>query len=668
MRLICIVIFSFSLNLILSCSTPGYFKSKEEIIELSGRETLPTSDEFPGIGSIVLYEENLDDYVKAPTVTSTYYKAKLILNNDDSSSADYIYLAPESETTKILARVISPDNTIKELDDTELRVSSTIEGNNKLSNVKIIKISYPPIPENSILELFFQSKEDELIRGYSEYFLQNENEYKFLTKLIVRLPLIKRKSNIGIGLVRTNLWHDIIRPPVWSKSIKYGGVDSSSDEEVIYGTKFNDYFYLFRNIEQLKPEPLMPPDFISVPNIKYCIFKEEGWDYYADIYYFQYFLPAIAGYQELKPYALELVRGCTDDIDKIRNLYNYVSGMRFENIPFGVKSIHPAKPTDVIKRHYGDSKDKSALLVALLRSIDITACPVLAVTKDYRDIDLNFPEFAFDKMIVMARTVEGREIFLDPTITHCPINQLSVDLEGTNLFVIENEGKYSFKNVKCSEAIDNRIIYSVDIVFDSLMKAQYEVYIRFYGEKDLRYRNNIFKMEYIESIKYIKEMLDSSKFAIDLQNLEISNFYDVNNPFTVHFTIRTNKAAIHDGNSFILDYDIFRLDEYGLSNISKNRHYPVYLDYAYSVGKNISITYDTSKFILKNAPRAFNIGDNNITYSKSNETSSGKITLNEQFYVQRPLIPVIEINSLKDIIDSIITATKERIILTEMKH
>lgn len=82
----------------------------------------------------------------------------------------------------------------------------------------------------------------------------------------------------------------------------------------------------------------------------------------------------------------------------------------------------------VVSRAWGDCKDKSPLLVDLLREVDIEALPALILLADDRRIDPQFPspnQFNHEIVAVPAGEVEvteedpmaGGYLFLDPTQT-----------------------------------------------------------------------------------------------------------------------------------------------------------------------------------------------------------------------------------------------------------
>jgi len=89
--------------------------------------------------------------------------------------------------------------------------------------------------------------------------------------------------------------------------------------------------------------------------------------------------------------------------------------VRYLGIEMGPSSHRPHPPDQVLRQRFGDCKDKSLLLVALLRAIGIDAAPALVDTVRGRGLDETAPSpFAFDHAIVHAR-VDGRELWIDPT-------------------------------------------------------------------------------------------------------------------------------------------------------------------------------------------------------------------------------------------------------------
>lgn len=91
--------------------------------------------------------------------------------------------------------------------------------------------------------------------------------------------------------------------------------------------------------------------------------------------------------------------------------------IRYLGIELGTNSHRPHPPAQVVARRYGDCKDKSYLLIELLRALGIQAVPALANTRLREGVARLWPSaWAFDHVIVRAQ-VEGKPRWVDPTRT-----------------------------------------------------------------------------------------------------------------------------------------------------------------------------------------------------------------------------------------------------------
>jgi transglutaminase-like putative cysteine protease len=91
--------------------------------------------------------------------------------------------------------------------------------------------------------------------------------------------------------------------------------------------------------------------------------------------------------------------------------------VRYFGMEMGINGHKPHSPAQVLKRRYGDCKDKALLLVSLLRASGIEAAPALANTRERAALDGFLPTpYAFNHAIVHAR-IGGKDRWLDPTLT-----------------------------------------------------------------------------------------------------------------------------------------------------------------------------------------------------------------------------------------------------------
>jgi hypothetical protein len=100
----------------------------------------------------------------------------------------------------------------------------------------------------------------------------------------------------------------------------------------------------------------------------------------------------------------------------IRELVDYVQNdIRYYGIAIGQNSHRPHPPAVTAERRFGDCKDKSVLLAALLRQRGIAARPLLVSTQYGGAVGDMLPSpSAFDHAIVEFEW-DGRRIWIDPT-------------------------------------------------------------------------------------------------------------------------------------------------------------------------------------------------------------------------------------------------------------
>jgi len=173
------------------------------------------------------------------------------------------------------------------------------------------------------------------------------------------------------------------------------------------------------------PEPFLPPD---VPRFPQIVFSTgESWASVA------------AGYAELFEPQLkteqleELVRetlGNENDRNKVAALLlkKVQERVRYTGVEFGQAAIVPRTPRETLARGFGDCKDQSALLVAMLRVAGIPAHVALLRSGRGADVRPGLPGLGFSHAIVY---VPGQQpLWIDPTARYVPPGELPIADQG----------------------------------------------------------------------------------------------------------------------------------------------------------------------------------------------------------------------------------------------
>ena len=144
----------------------------------------------------------------------------------------------------------------------------------------------------------------------------------------------------------------------------------------------------------------------------------------------------------VSPQMRELVARSTeaseDRLSLTQALCRHVSDeVRYVGLEFGVHGLRPYPPAEVFQRGFGDCKDKSLLLVTLLREAGLKAHLVTVMTTPLGNASLHpgSPSL-FDHAIVY---LDEEERFYDPTARYIGIHSLPWQDQGAQALIVDKE-------------------------------------------------------------------------------------------------------------------------------------------------------------------------------------------------------------------------------------
>ena len=114
----------------------------------------------------------------------------------------------------------------------------------------------------------------------------------------------------------------------------------------------------------------------------------------------------------------EITNPSDDLITKATSIVDFVQNdIRYTSVNGGIGSLKPSSPNEVLDRRYGDCKDKTLLLVEMLRKIGVEdAHPVLVNSGGGKFLDEYMQgNSLFDHVIVKTK-VAGKTMWIDPTV------------------------------------------------------------------------------------------------------------------------------------------------------------------------------------------------------------------------------------------------------------
>lgn len=165
-------------------------------------------------------------------------------------------------------------------------------------------------------------------------------------------------------------------------------------------------------VPEVIAEPALPVDFVRMRWLQFSEFSD--WNDVAR-WGDNLFSASTAESPEFSKHVDELKSLKSDEARVARALEMVQSEIRYFSVALGESSHRPAQPGEVLKRRYGDCKDKSFLLTALLKAVSIDSRPMLLSVRLRKGLDKMLPSpLAFDHAIVQVK-LSNKTYYLDGT-------------------------------------------------------------------------------------------------------------------------------------------------------------------------------------------------------------------------------------------------------------
>lgn len=160
--------------------------------------------------------------------------------------------------------------------------------------------------------------------------------------------------------------------------------------------------------------------------------------------------------------------------------------VRYTGVELGISSYVPESPSTVLARHYGDCKDKAALLVAMLRAAEIPAYMALITPGRNEDVRQTLPGFgSFTHAIVYVPGAP--ELWIDATDEYAQPGELPVMDQG-RLALIVRETTTGLTRIPVSRFDQNVSVDRREILFQEFGPARASETIEGHGSFDEGFR------------------------------------------------------------------------------------------------------------------------------------------------------------------------------------
>ena len=275
----------------------------------------------------------------------------------------------------------------------------------------------------------------------------------------------------------------------------------------------------------------IPRRLAPLPSVELTSFRswEEVGRWYSELQ-----KPQAAVTPAIQAKAEELTKGITDDDEKVRALYEFVSmQIHYVALSFGVGRFRPHSADDVLGNGYGDCKDKHTLLQALLRAQGIDSWPVLVNAVQEFDADTPSPG-QFNHLITAVP--RGKEIYwLDTTPEVAPFRLLLANLRGREALAMPGSGAASLMKLPDVPplASSSQFIAEGKLSPDGTLQTHMERKVS--GEQEVLLRLAFRNVPQAQWKELVQQVSNGTGFGGEVSNITAAAPADASKPFAFSY-------------------------------------------------------------------------------------------------------------------------------------
>jgi tetratricopeptide (TPR) repeat protein len=606
----------------------------------------PQSSQYPQAGALILScDERIEVSSEGTQVSYLHYIIKILneRGKEDFSETHVDYDSTFEKMELEYARTIKPDGSVTEVGSRHIRDVSRYLNFPLYSNARVYIISFPEITEGAVIEYKLKIYNNHLINkkdfvlGYTVQSGEPIIAANFSITLPKKLPL-----HIKIINDRYNDFGANLNP----KTEEHNG-------NLIYA-------WQFKNIPQIIPESNMPPNVQINPTLLVSTFN--SWQ---DIYdwWWQLAKDKLKADEAIKKKVRELTRDTVSQEQKLRAIYNFCAQkIRYVAVEYGKAGYEPHNAEDIFRNKYGDCKDKAILLVTMLKEEGFLAWPVLIATKEYYNLNEDFPSVLFNHCIV-AVSLKDKIVFLDATAQTCSFMDLPPDDQARKVLIFKEDG-FKIQDTPMYPASHNLVKQELKLKIndDESISAEKSIFSFGFYDQAQRYWLLYTQPELIQEM--LKEKIQVVSIGAKLKGYTIENLDNLNLPVVLRYSFQGPEYFTLAGNLRIMP----QLTLLDTSLVAKDkRRYP--LDFGVLDTKETIFEIEIpGNLVVKYLPDSVTEDSSWLKLMVEYKRRNNKIYFRQEAQIKKNTVSQAEYSDFKKFFEGLARKIKQRIVVERIRQ
>jgi hypothetical protein len=366
---------------------------------------------------------------------------------------------------------------------------------------------------------------------------------------------------------------------------------------------------------------------------------------------------------EIKQKVVALTAAAPTQLDKMKALAQFVQRkVRYVAIELGIGGWQPHPAAEVFTHSYGDCKDKTTLLAAMLREIAVESYYVVinsergSITQDtpahggfnHVILAIKVPDGITDASLVatMQHPALGKLLFFDATNELTPFGQIGGHLQSNYGLLVGPDGGELVELPKQPSSM-NGIRRTAKLMLDASGKLQGEVVEERVGDRARSQRRAQRTLTTERAwIKPIENLLAGSLSNFRITKASVVNLDLLDQPFGFSYTFEAEKYAKTAGNFLLMRPRVLGVKSSAILEKKEPRQFPIEFDGPVRDTDNFEIAVPPG-YEVDELPPPADADFSFASYHSRAEVKGNVIRYSRTFEVKELSVPVSKAEELK---------------------
>jgi hypothetical protein len=517
-------------------------------------------EEHPDANALIVFEEEKTVFEENGEFTSTQHSLVKVLTDKGKEMFATSKIPYHRRYTAIkvsLARLIKADGRVIPVGE-EFMKDGTMEETQQMNileeNFRRLSVTFPGLEVGDSLEMIVETQAKPLVQGhYNDLLLFQSVEPILRKEVIIDGPAAKPLRSV----------------------IRDGRLDYSE------GKKADRVLYHWKAVNEPKIEQEL--GMVSLVNVALRVVASTFKDWqelsrYGD----KLNAGKVDSNEAMRAKVEELTRDCQTKEEKILAIFHYISQkIRYMGSSMDLGAfIEPHQATYTFEKQYGVCRDKSILMMAMLKEIGVKAYD--AMINLTRITDPEIPIILFEHAICGVVMEDGRIVYMDPTL------ELSSSfgetyVGGRYILLMDEEGKdlIHVPPVPAERSLGS-IKGETAILADGSIESKVQISGK--GFYDFVLRSIAKQVPTFQMPMVFQQLGQSLASTIKIENLKTSEFSDLAKPYEITFQYKAEDYVVDVGRLMMFKipfstqaFDLLSVGIFQLLADREERKYPIFL-------------------------------------------------------------------------------------------